>query len=258
MEGIRTTPVEYGTFPYDWKNNIYQCVWYAYFRCGEKSLPYPCWYEGSGTEGYGAYTNAKEWIKNYRSPWIPIDINEHPGYQPVENDIAVFDGQYGHVQFFETDTMISEYSNGDPNSFKFKKFERKSNLLGFLHLPIKMVQPVERNENVNQIETTDIALRIRTKPSLSAEIVGHVQISYYNVYDEVKADNYTWYKLAEDRWCANVSTKYLPASSDDDIVKEIEKYFNAMKNQIKALSDENSEIKKDMKEIREITQKWEK
>lgn len=256
MEGIRKTPVEWGTIPYDWSKNVYQCVWYVYFRCGEKSLPYPCWYDGHGNDGFGAYTNAKEWLKCYRTPWVAISIDEYPDYQPVANDIAVFDGEYGHVQFFETDTMVSEYSSGNANSFKFKKFERKSNLLGFLHLPIKMVEPVERNVNIDQIQTTDISLRIRKAPNLNAEIVGHVKIGYYNVYDKVDADGYTWYKLAEDRWCANITTTYLPANCDEDVLKEIEKYFNALKQQINTLSTENSSIKKDMSEIRKIADKW--
>ena len=251
---IRNTPVPVGTQPYDWDTKYrYQCVWYAYYRCGEKSLPYPCWYEGSGTSGYGAYTNAKEWLKCYRSPWVPYPVSQYPDYVPVENDIAVFDGECGHVQFFETDVSISEYSNGDPNSFRFKKFERKPNLLGFLHLPIDLPSPVARNTSVDQIQTTDINLRIRTKPSLEGDVVGHVQLGYYNVLDTKDADGYTWYKLSKDRWCANVSTKYLPASSTE-IIRVIEDFVESLTSEVTTLQESNEAFAERMKEIHDLSE----
>ena len=235
----RTSPVEYGTKPYAWNispEKIYQCVWFAYYRSLEAGFSAPCWYEGSGETGYGAYTNAKEWLKNYRSPWEVKDTN----YIPVAGDIAVFDGEYGHVQFMETSTMYSEYSSGDPNSFKNGNFAKKSNLLGFLHYPYEPLNPVERNTNVDQIQTTDEALRIRTKPN--GDIVGHVQLGYYNVLDKKKDDNYTWYKLAKDRWCADITTIYLPA--ENDALKELERIYNSMKASI----DEKDALLKEREE----------
>lgn len=253
---IRMSPVEVNTPPYNWNTeSVYQCVWYAYYRSLENSLPAPCWYDGSGDNGFGAYTNAKDWLKNYRSPWIPYSVEEYPSYTPFANDIVVYDGEYGHVQFMETDTMYSQYSSGDPNSFKNGTFERKSNLIGFLHYPNEVLNPVARNTDVNQIQTTDASLRIRTKPSLSGEIMGYVQIGYYDVLDSKDSDGYTWYKLAKDRWCANVSTIYLP-SDDTDIIAEIEKYFDSMKSKIKLLSDENTDLKTDMKNIENISRRW--
>lgn len=253
---IRTTPVEVGTIPYDWNSKyMWQCVWYVYYRCIENSLPAPCWFEGSGSHGYGAYTDAKMWIENYRSPWIPFSVKDYPDYTPRANDIVVYDGQYGHVQFMETDTMYSEYSNGNPNSFKNGTYERKGNLLGFLHYPNEVLNPVARNVNVNQIQTTDTALRIRVVPSLNAEIVGYVQIGYYNVLETKEADGYTWYKLADDRWCANVTTIYLP-SDEEDIIKQIEEYFNSMKTKVTEVTKENTKLKDDMKKIDNIARRW--
>ena len=253
---IRTTPVEVGTVPYNWNTDtVYQCVWYAYYRSLENSLPAPCWFDGYGKNGYGAYTNAKEWLKNYRSPWIPFSVDEYPNYTPRANDIVVYDGEYGHVQFMETDTMYSEYSNGNPNSFKTGAFTRKPNLLGFLHYPNEVINPVARNTSVNQIQTTDTSLRIRTAPSLSAEIVGYVQLGYYDVLESKSADGYTWYKLAEDRWCANVTTIYLP-SDEEDIMKQIEEYFNSMKTKVTEVTKENTKLKDDMKKIENVARRW--
>lgn len=201
--------------------------------------------------GTGSYTNAKEWPKHYRDPWEFKGID----YQPVVGDIVVYDGEYGHVQFMETNTMYSEYRSGDPNSFRNGNFAKSSNILGYLHYPHESVLPVERNENVDQIQTTDAELRIRTKPSLKGEIVGYVQLGYYDVLDTKQNDGYTWYKLDKDRWCANVSTIYLP-SEDTDIIREIETYFNSMKDKINVLSNENTDLKSDMNKINKISERW--
>ncbi len=251
MFKIRTEPVKEGTQPYAWNvQSVYQCVWYVFYRvleCGFSPIEY--WDRATQT---GSYTNAKEWLKEHRDPWIPItDLN----YKPVAGDVAVFDGEYGHVQFFETEVMVSEYSNGDPDSFRVKKFEGKDNLLGFLHYPYSPVETVERNENVNQIETTDEQLRIRTAPSLAAEIVGHVQLGYYNVLDQKDADGYIWYEIAKDRWCANITTNYLPAEQND-FVRQLEKFLNDTKAKITALESQNKEMREDYMKIKNISERW--
>lgn len=260
MIAPRTTPVIEGEQPYVWNiPSVWQCSWFVYFRCLEKSLPPPCWFEGSGTDGYGSYTNGGDWLKHYRSPWIPIAIKDNPNYVPKENDVVVYDFEpYGHVQFMETDTMYSQYANGDPNSFrngKLSEYSHRNDIIGYLHYPLNTVQLVERNTNINQIETLNESLRIRTKPSLKGDIVGYVQKGYYNVLDIKEADGYTWYKLDKDRWCANVSTIYLP-SEDTDIIREIETYFNSMKDKINVLSNENTDLKSDMNKINKISERW--
>lgn len=257
MFKIRTTPVEVGTKPYAWGADVhskYECTWYCYGRCQEAmAVSAPCWYEGSGSKGYGSYTDAKDWLKCYRDPWVPIT---DPNYKPVAGDILVYDGEHGHVIFMETDTMTSEYRSGDPNSFRNAKLgDYKGNLLGVLHYPYDTVKTVDRNEKVNQIQTTDISLRIRKEPSLSGEVVGHVQIGFYNVLSQKENDGYIWYEIAKDRWCANVTVTYLP-SDEDDIIKQIERYFNEMKQQVNVLKDENTELKKSFKEVYTISKKW--
>ncbi len=246
----RTTPVKEGEEPYAWGvPSVYQCTWFSYFRSFSALGSYPCFWDRETKTG--SYTNAKDWLENYRDPWVVKDKD----YTPVAGDIAVFDGEYGHVQFMETDVMYSEYSNGDPNSFRNGKFEKKDNLLGFLHYPCEVVPTVERNTSVNQIQTTDTSLRIREKPSLEAEIIGHVQFGYYNVLDTKENDGYTWYKIAKDRWCANITTNYLPA--EDDIIQRLEEYLNNIKSQVTYLKNENTDLKEDMKSIKKITERWE-
>lgn len=123
MFAVRTTPVKEGEEPYAWGvPSVYQCTWFAYFRSFSALGSYPCFWDRATKTG--SYTNAKDWLENYRDPWVVKDKD----YTPVAGDIAVFDGEYGHVQFMETDVMYSEYSNGDPNSFRNGKFEKKDNL----------------------------------------------------------------------------------------------------------------------------------
>lgn len=246
----RTTPLTYGEEPWKWDvESVYQCTWYCFWRFYSVFKAYPTYWDRETQTG--SYTNAKDWLKNFRDPVEVKGID----YTPVAGDIAVFDGNYGHVQFMETDTMYSEYSNGDPNSFRNGKFEKKSNLLGFLHYPYTTIEPVKRNPSVNQIQTTDNSLRIRTLPSLSGEIVGHVQIGFYNVLSQKENDGYIWYEIAKDRWCASVTVNYLP-SDKDDIIQQIERYFNDMKQQVNSLKDQNSDMKKSFKEVYEISKEW--
>ena len=249
----RTSPVKEGTKPYAWGiDSQYECTWFCYFRCQEAmTVSPPCYYEGHGSSGYGSYTDAKDWLECYRDPWIPITDQN---YKPVAGDILVYDGEHGHVIFMETDTMTSEYRKGDPNSFRNAKLgDYKGKLLGVLHYPYQPINPVERNENVNQIETTDSTLRIRTKPSLDGEIVGHVQLGYYNVLDEKENDGYTWYEIEKDRWVANITTKYLP-STGGDIIRKIEEYFNSMKSEINSLTEERNKYKEIVKEVHKLTE----
>lgn len=248
----RTQAVQQGETPFAWGvESVYQCTWFCYYEALWHGMSAPCYFDRATKTG--SYTNAKLWLNEYREPWIPIT---DPSYKPVQGDILVYDGEYGHVIFMETDVLTAEYRNGDPNSFRNAKVgDYKGDLLGVLHYPYTPVSTVERNENVNQIETTDEQLRIRTAPSLAAEIVGHVQLGYYNVLDEKDADGYTWYEIAKDRWCANITTNYLPAEQND-FVKQLEKFLNETKAKIKALETQNEEMKADMKIIKTQAERW--
>ena len=153
--------------------------------------------------------------------------------------------------------MTAEYRSGDPNSFRVGKVgDYNGTLLGVLHYPYTPVNPVGRNPEVDQIKTTDETLRIRTKPSLEGEIVGHVRIGFYNVLDVKEADGYKWYEISKDRWCANITTEFLPKGDDEDFVKEFEKFLAHTKKIIGDLEFENSELKKDMHEICSIAEMW--
>ena len=241
----RTQAVQQGESPFAWGvDSVYQCTWFCYYEALWHGMSAPCYFDRATKTG--SYTNAKLWLAEYRDPWIPITDKD---YKPVQGDILVYDGEYGHVIFMESDIITSEYRNGDPNSFRNAKLgDYKGNLLGVLHYPYSPVSTVERNENVNQIETTDEQLRIRTEPSLAAEIVGHVQLGYYNVLSEKDADGYIWYEISKDRWCANITTNYLPKAEDD--------FVHDTKAKITALESQNKEMREDYMKIKNISERW--
>ena len=253
---MRTTPVAEGTVPYNWGSSyLYECTWFAYYRCGEAdtSLSYPCWWDRATKTG--SYTDAKDWLENYRDPWVPKGTD----YTPVAHDIVVFDGAFGHVAFIEKVdngvAVLSQYMSGDPNSFSNYAWkigtDYTGKLLGYLHYPDHQIPTAERDPSEDQIQTTDITLRIREKPSLDAEIIGHVQLGYYNILNKEENDGYTWYQIAENGWCADITTVYLP-SDKDDIIKQIEKYFDDMKAQVNTLKEQDAELKSRLKKIKEL------
>lgn len=252
MFAPRTTPLIYGEEPWKWDvDSVWQCTWYSFWRFFQVHGIYPT-YQNRATKS-GLYNNANTWLVNYRDPVKPMGKD----YIPVAGDIVVYDwSDLGHTAFLETDTMTSSYGNGNPDSFKFQDYRKfNGEILGFLHSDYYPILPVERNTNVDQIECTDNTLRIRTEPSLNGQIVGHVQLGFYNVLDVKEADGYKWYEISKDRWCANITTNFLPKDSDD-FVKEFERFLNQTKAKINALESENKEIRDDMKKISNITERW--
>lgn len=252
MFAPRTTPLIYGEEPWKWDvDSVWQCTWYSFWRFFQVHGIYPT-YQSRATKS-GSYNNANTWLVNYRDPVKPMGKD----YVPVAGDIVVYDwSDLGHVAFMETDTMTSSYGNGNPDSFKFQDYRKfNGEILGFLHSDYYPILPVERNANVTQIQTTDDQLRIRTEPSLDAEIVGHVQLGYYNVLSQTEADGYTWYEIAKDRWCANITTNYLPAE-ENDFVRQLEKFLNDTKAKITALESQNKEMREDYMRIKNISERW--
>lgn len=173
-----------------------------------------------------------------------------------EHGVAYYNGKYDTRNRFTSLQDLSNFMTSEyPTRFyHYWTLDKESQMTGGMpeHILVcpETVSPVERNTNANQIQTTDEGLRIRTEPSLNGKIVGHVQIGYYNVLQTREADDYTWYEIANDRWCADVSTIYLP--KEDDIIAQIQKYFDVMKSEVNSLTDENAKLKKKLKEIADI------
>lgn len=251
---MRTTPVEYGTPPYVWGiESQWQCTWYSYFRAQEVGLTAPCYWDRETRTG--SYTNANEWLKNFREPWVVKGIN----YTPQKYDIVVFDGQYGHVAFIEEVkgdiAILSQYMDGKKDSFSNYEWRIGTNytgpLLGYLHY--EGIKPVERNTNVNQVYVSDPTLRVRQSPSLSGNIIGHAPVGYYNVLSLTQNDNYTWYQIDTDKFIANVKTKYYP-TKQTDIVRQIQEFVDGLTSNVESLNNENDKLKGILKEIHNLSE----
>lgn len=256
------TPPEYGESPYDWTSRYAgECTWGAYYRVRKNGWPDPCWYDHqTNTPGY---TIAKDWMEEVRSPWVPFSVDNYPDYIPVPGDILVFDGNYGHVAVIEETVVqnevyiISDWNRVAPHVYDCTQWQkgttltRTGKLKGYLHYDPsneKYVTPVDRNPSVNQLQATDGTLRVRLKPNLNGDIYCMITPGYYNVKssvaatkeDKVKVDGLTtWYEIEDGKWCANITTKYLPVDGPTDISKLLEELENA----IVSLQEENNDYK---------------
>lgn len=187
----RTTAPTNGTPPYDWNSaSIYECTWYAYWRVQEGGgYTPPCWYSGSGSTGYGAYTNAKEWLDHYRDPWQVKGTN----YTPVPGDIVVFTGTYGHVVVIEAVNRDGSYVVTDYNLIAgTHTFGRKTdykypnriqganistgNCIGCLHYPSGPTPP-----------TPTVRPSISISPS-SASLTMNASANYVDVTFNIRID----------------------------------------------------------------------
>lgn len=120
-----------------------QCTWYCYYRCLEAFGLYPCWRTGSGDKGTDGFADAKNWGLHYRDPFIYIDKQSTPA---KAGDIAVFDGNNGHVVFIENieNDMItySDYNMIAPKTFNcttvdyvtFTNLNGANSLRGYIRL----------------------------------------------------------------------------------------------------------------------------
>ena len=173
-----------------------------------------------------------------------------------EHGVAYYSGKYDTRNRFNSLQEVSDFMvNNYPTRFyHYWTLDKESQMVGgqpehILVCP-ETFAPVERNTSVNQIQTTDETLRIRTKPSLEADVVGHVQVGYYNVIASKKADGYTWYQLATDKWCADISTIYLPA--EDDVLKELERIYKSITAKLDEKDKELQKANEKLRKIKEI------
>ena len=69
---------------------------------------------------------------------------------------------------------------------------------------IPVTEPVPRDEQVNQLEVIKNKLRVRTEPSLKADILDFAELGIYNDLETIENDGYVWHKIADNNWLAEV------------------------------------------------------
>ena len=199
-------------------------------------------------------------------PWVRASF-----YTGEHGVSTLSDGSYDTRNSFGSTEQVSDFmvKNYPYRFYHENTLSKESSAVGcdpaYILVMPNTINPVERDEDVNQIETTDNTLRIRTSPSLSGSIVGHVEIGYYNVlsieqatsedkkwYKENRGEDLDcWYEIAKDRWCGNVTTKYLPKKGDADITEALKTIVET----VTKLQDENIKLKEGLKQIADIAGK---
>lgn len=275
---IRTKALEQGEKPWVWGiDSERQCTWYVFYRAIQIFGCAPCYQDRSKKSG--SYNRAKLWPANFREPFKPYYFADDPDIKIQAGDIVVFDGNYGHVIFIEkvddqNHFFFSDYNRAAPLTFANGTWTRGEILTGnplptgkplaVLKYKAAAVYPVVRNEYTDQIEAMDPTLRVRLSPSLDGEIYCMIKKGYYNVLSVTEAsdkdkkeykgadDLKCWYEIEEGKYCANITTKYLPATSAD-IVEELKKCLKVLNEKIDALQDENTKYKQNMKQIHDLS-----
>lgn len=181
---------------------------------------------------------------------------------------AYYDNDYDSRSFKSlaelSDFMIRNYPE---RFYHFWSLEKESSLVGgspekIFVRPDTLI-PTERNTSINQIETTDNTLRIRTQPNLSSSVIGHVSVGFYNVLDIKEAETIDrqrepdlkcWYEISKGRWIGNVTTIYHEANEEDDFLNEVKRFFDKIQNRTNALIEERDACKERLKKIHELSE----
>ena len=202
-------------------NTLPNCVGYANGRFNE------IYNEMKGTTGSKFpwfNCNACNFIARRNEMYPDLEV----GSDPVPGAIIVWTGgwgDYGHVAIVERinpDGSIFTSESAYGGSFFYTATRYPANqwgmggtykFAGFIYNPaVPKIAPeptpdTDRDEKKNQLICEISDLRIRTSPSLASDdnILDLLpQDCYYN-YSEVKlADNYEWFKIANNQWCARV------------------------------------------------------
>lgn len=102
----------------------------------------------------------------------------------------------------------------------------------------KVVDPVVKDENNNQIKVNTNDLNVRINPGLDSLIIGIAKENgIYNYSDVVNKDNYNWYKIGDNNYIAYSDTWATLYPKND--ISEVEQ----LKNKIASLEKEIEELK---------------
>ena len=121
-----------------------------------------------------------------------------------------------------------------------------------------VVQPVNRDENKDQIKVLAKKLNVREDATTKANSVGYATTNaIYNYYDVRRNENYDWFKIADKQWVAN-NGKYLdvytkpepkpipkPEPKPDPIPDKVDE----LNKKIEELNNTINELNKDIQDL---------
>ena len=194
-------------------NVLANCVGWAIGRFNFETQEGSCKYMGTmNAENF--YANAYKWgLETGQTPKVGAIICWSKGKPAYATDGA------GHVAIVEQinadgSLLISE-SGYKSYIFRNRTINNKNgnwgagssyHFQGFIYNPhiVKVTDPVPRNEEVNQLKILKDTLRVRAGAGLDADILQLAKVGIYNDLESVDADGYTWHKIAENNWVADV------------------------------------------------------
>ena len=136
-------------------------------------------------------------------------------------------GNHKHVVLTQKNIDWSYKSNMIPEKFLFLKRGVHNFIYNKSQYPLFWISD-PRNEYVDQLQVLNNALRIRKTPSLKGTIIGHAEKGYWTFTETKQADGYTWYKVYNDMWIAEVEgtsklVKAKPPKPDPKPIEELPK-----------------------------------
>lgn len=160
---------------------------------------------------------------------------------------------------YSWDTMKAHVLNPYPLLYKSKKVTYNVLATGASALmttlkyiedvSVNIVSPVTRDETKDQLKESSSNLRVRTSPSLNGSVIGYLTPNvYYDWFETKSVDDYTWYKIATDQWCAKTSTMTIyPAKTELEILKD---KVESLTTQVSNLSEENKGLTEQVNTIK--------
>ena len=195
-------------------NVLANCVGYGVGRFNEESNQGGITYWASmNAENF--FANAYKWsLETGQEPRIGAMLCWAKGKPAHAEDGA------GHIAIQETKfdgkNMTISSSGYKSYIFKTQKINNSNGrwgmgsaytFLGFIYNPniVKLAEPVERNDEVNQLKILKPKLRIRADAGLKADILDFAtKDGIYNDLETKEADGYIWHKIADHNWLAQV------------------------------------------------------
>lgn len=272
--------MEYGLFPIwsgwisqEYKPGTHKGIDVGWLSVDGANLPCRAWKSGtviaSGTDAAGAYYVVIAHENNQWSGYWHLvkDTNIAKGTKVKQGDKVGVRGNTGlssgiHLHFLITsegmpatynyNTMVNNTVNPIPLCYKYKTDNiQNANNNEQYPLPIMPDVPktVKRDTSKHQVEVLASALRIRTKPSTSADIYCIATQGLYNVLQQKDADGYVWDEIEKNRWIATNEkdgwTKDYPAESTlEKEVEELQAKIDELNEIVGTLRTNNTELNK--------------
>ncbi len=156
---------------------------------------------------------------------IDGQVYVHSSWYTGEHGKSVYNGGFDTRNSFNS---MEEWANWCLKNYPYRYYhyctiEEEIKGVGgtpeyILSLNTKVVHPVERNKNVNQIEVSTNEQNVRDNPD--GNVIGKAQAGYYNVLSRTEKSGYIWNEVEEGIYIAsggNVGDRvvYIPASNEE-------------------------------------------